>query len=50
MTSMPRSIKRVKTHGGAILSDVMSVETVGRMAVVQDNTGGLFGVITPSDR
>jgi predicted enzyme related to lactoylglutathione lyase len=38
---------RIDGHGGKGLSPAMGMKGVGRMAVVQDNTGGVFGVITP---
>jgi len=41
-------VERVGNHGGNTLSPTMDVQGVGRMAVVQDNTGGVFGVITPA--
>jgi len=40
-------VERVGNNGGNVLSPLMEVPNVGRMAVVQDNTGGVFGVITP---
>ncbi|MFT4623177.1 MAG: putative enzyme related to lactoylglutathione lyase [Myxococcota bacterium] len=41
-------VKRVTNNGGQTFSPTMDVEGVGRMAVVADNTGGVFGVITPA--
>jgi predicted enzyme related to lactoylglutathione lyase len=38
---------RVKSQGGQIFNDPMDMPGVGRMAVVADNQGAAFGVITP---
>ena len=40
---------RVESHGGKVLSPAMDMEGVGRMAVVADDTGAVFGVIQPSN-
>ncbi len=42
------TVARVKQHGGNALGEIMEMENVGRMCVVQDPTGGVFGVITPT--
>lgn len=44
------TLGRVQRLGGQALTGLMNVEGVGRMAVVQDSTGGAFGIITPPDR
>lgn len=36
---------RVKQHGGQAYTEVMEMTGVGRMAVVADPTGGVFGII-----
>ncbi len=41
------TLKAVKDKGGSAHTDVMEVPNVGRMAVVADPTGGVFGIITP---
>lgn len=43
------ALARATTLGGNALSRVMDMHTVGRMAVVQDNTGGVFGLIQPAE-
>jgi len=40
-------IERVKNHGGRSFNEPMDMPGVGRMAVVADNAGAVFGVITP---
>ncbi|MCO4745672.1 MAG: VOC family protein [Proteobacteria bacterium] len=40
-------LARVTQHGGAVHAPIMEVPGIGRMAVVADNTGGVFGIITP---
>ncbi|MEM6995134.1 MAG: VOC family protein [Myxococcota bacterium] len=42
------ALKRVTSNGGKTLSEAMDMPGVGRMAVVSDPTGGVFGVITPA--
>lgn len=44
------ALERVKRHGGAAMTPVMDMKDIGRMAVVADPTGGVFGVITPAKR
>lgn len=41
------ALGRVKRHGGTAMTPVMEMKDIGRMAVVADPTGGVFGVITP---
>lgn len=41
------ALTRIQNHSGKVLSAAMDMPGVGRMAVVQDNTGGVFGVIQP---
>ena len=43
------TLKRVAGHDGKVLTDIMEIESVGRIAVVQDPTGGTFGVIKPAN-
>ncbi len=42
------TLKRVTNHGGKAHSELMDVPNIGRMAVVADPTGGVFGIITPA--
>ena len=37
---------RVASAGGVVLAGPMDIPTVGRMAVIQDPTGGVIGIIT----
>ena len=37
---------RVAGAGGAVLAGPMDIPTVGRMAIIQDPTGGVIGIIT----
>ncbi len=39
---------RVKQFGGQTFTDIMDMPNVGRMVVVADSTGGVFGIITPA--
>ncbi len=41
-------IERVGNHGGATLSPLTVEPGIGRMAIVRDSTGAVFGVITPA--
>jgi predicted enzyme related to lactoylglutathione lyase len=41
------TVSTAKEAGGNVLSPIMDMPGVGRMAMVQDPTGGVFGVITP---
>lgn len=41
------ALLRVGANGGKALSEAMDMAGIGRMAVVADPTGGVFGVITP---
>ena len=42
------TLARVANHGGKALSPAMDMPNVGRMAVVADSTGAVFGVIQPA--
>ena len=42
------ALARVTGNGGTVHSPAMDMPGIGRMAVVADSTGGVFGVITPS--
>ncbi len=44
------TVERIGQHGGQVFGPITEVEGVGRMAVGQDPTGGVFGVITPAPR
>jgi len=44
------TVASIGVNGGNTLSPVMDVPMIGRMAVVADPTGGVFGVITPPAR
>lgn len=39
---------RVTSNGGQVFGQPWDMDGVGRMVVVADNTGGVFGIITPS--
>lgn len=39
--------KRVETHGGQVLSPPVDMKGIGRMAVVQEPTGAVLGIIKP---
>ena len=41
-------LSRIKNQGGQQFNDAMDMPGVGRMAVVSDNQGAVFGVITPA--
>ena len=42
--------ERATGHGGQLLAPLMDMEGIGRMAILMDNTGGVFGAITPAAR
>ena len=42
------AIKRVQSNGGKALSPAMDMDNIGRMAVVADGQGAVFGVIKPT--
>jgi predicted enzyme related to lactoylglutathione lyase len=39
---------KVEAAGGRLLTEPMVMDGVGRMRVAMDNTGGVFGIITPA--
>ncbi len=39
------AVARARTQGGKVLSEPMDMPGVGRMAIVADNAGGVFGVM-----
>jgi len=41
---------RAKAGGGQLLADMWEVPGIARMAILMDNTGGVFGAITPTPR
>ena len=41
--------QRVESHGGKMLSPMLDMPGTGRMAVAQDTTGAVFGVIQPAE-
>lgn len=41
-------VGRANAAGGQVLSEVMEIPDIGRVAVLMDPTGGVFGAITPS--
>lgn len=47
VTDVDVAVDTAKARGGTVLAPVMDMPGVGRMAMVQDPTGGVFGVITP---
>ena len=42
------TVDRVSRHGGTVIAPAFDVPQVGRMAIVADPTGAVFGVITPA--
>jgi uncharacterized protein len=42
------TVKRAGTKGGEVLVPIFDVPAIGRMAIVRDPAGGVFGVITPA--
>ena len=44
------AVARVSRHEGKVLSPPVEMTGVGRMAVVSDPTGVVFGVIEPAPR
>ncbi len=44
------AVARVRSHGGKILSPAADMQGIGRMAVVADPAGAVFGVIKPAPR
>ncbi len=44
------ALVRVTENGGQVFGEAMDMPGVGRMCAVADNTGGVFGLMTPSDR
>ena len=42
------TVAAIGRNGGQALSPMMDIPNVGRMSVVADPTGGVFGVITPA--
>jgi uncharacterized protein len=43
-------VELAATHGGQALAPTMDMPGIGRMAVLMDPTGGVFGAITPAPR
>ena len=48
--NVEETLAAIGANGGKPFTDVMDIPNVGRMAVVSDPTGGVFGVITPPAR
>jgi len=48
VTDVDATLSNIDAAGGRAVTPLMDVPTVGRMAVVADPTGGVFGVITPA--
>ncbi len=46
--NIDETVAATTAHNGQVLGPVMDVPTVGRMAVLMDPTGGVFGAITPA--
>lgn len=42
-------IAKAKTAGAAVMSEPFDVPDVGRIAILQDPTGGMIGWITPAE-
>lgn len=42
------TLVKAETHGGKVLSPAFDADGIGRMAIVSDPTGLVFGVITPA--
>ncbi|MCO4771454.1 MAG: VOC family protein [Deltaproteobacteria bacterium] len=50
VSDVDATVTSIDSAGGNAVSPLMDVPNVGRMAVVSDPTGGVFGVITPAPR
>ena len=46
--NVDETVTRVGTNNGTVLAPTFDVPSIGRMAIVQDPTGGVIGVITPA--
>ena len=46
-SSVDSTVERAAAAGGNVIAPPFDVPTVGRMAILQDPAGGVFGVITP---
>lgn len=49
VTSADEAAATIKENGGTLIVEPFDVMTVGRMAVVQDPTGGVFAIWEPKD-
>lgn len=47
VADVDETLTKVVKEGGTAHTDIMEIPDVGRMAVVADPTGGVFGIITP---
>jgi len=50
LAGVDAAVERASAAGGNVLAPAFDVPTVGRMAILADPTGGVFGVITPAPR
>ena len=48
VANVDQTVEAATSNQGKVLSPVMDVPNVGRMAVLMDPTGGVFGAITPA--
>ncbi len=48
VANVDETMALVEKNKGKVLSPIMDVPEVGRMTVIQDPTGGMLGIITPS--
>ncbi len=47
VTDVDAALATALSMGGRALGEIMDVEKVGRMIMIADNTGGVFGLLTP---
>ncbi len=48
VADLDATLHRVKSQGGKVLSPIMDMASIGRMAVIEDSVGAVCGVITPA--
>ncbi|MBX2801259.1 MAG: VOC family protein [Myxococcales bacterium] len=47
VADVDETVGRATSHGGAVIAPAFDVPNVGRLAILADSTGGVFGVMTP---
>lgn len=47
VANVDETVKKATENNGKIISPLLDLPDVGRIAVIQDPTGGVLGVITP---